>query len=150
MNITLITGIIFFALAQFSYAGDFITIDNSWVREVPPGSSVSAVYMTINNNGEDDRLVAISSDISENAELHTSMVNENDVASMEMMKVLDIPSGETVELKPGGMHIMLIGLKESLVDKKSVNLELTFEKAGLIDIEIPVKRSNYETHIHNH
>lgn len=150
MNITLITGIIFFALAQFSYAGDFIKIDNFWVRDVPPGSSVSAVYMTINNNGEDDRLLAISSDISENAELHTSMVNENDVASMELMKVLDIPSGETVELKPGGMHIMLIGLKESLVDKKSVNLELTFEKAGLIDIEIPVKRSNHETHIHNH
>jgi len=150
MKITFVIGMIFYALAQFSYAGDSITIENSWVREVPPGSSVSAVYMTIKNSGDEDRLVGISSDISENAELHSSKVDENGVASMEMIKILDVPPGETIELNPGGMHIMLIGLKEPLVGKESVNLKLKFEKSGEVMLEVPVMKSNHGDHNHNH
>ena len=150
MNIISVTGLIMFALAQFSYAGDLIEIENAWVREVPPGSSVSAAYMTINNKGEEDKLVGISSDISENVELHTSEVDENGVATMDMIKILVIPSGKTIELNPGGMHIMLIGLKDRLVDKESVSLKLTFEKSGEIMIKAPVKKSNMDTHMHSH
>jgi len=156
MKKTLSLGIIFLALAQFSYAEnnniikDKIIINDAWVREVPPGTSVSAVYLTIENKGDDDKLVGMSSEAAENAELHTSKVDENGVATMEMIKILDIPSDNAVELEPGGMHIMLIGLKESLVGKESVNLKLVFDEAGDIVIEVPVKKVGQGGHKHHH
>lgn len=148
MNKVVLLSILFLALAQFVYAEDQIVIKDAWVREVPPGTSVSAVYMTIENKGPSDKLVAISSEVSEAAELHTSKVDENGVATMELIKVLDIPSDSTAELEPGGMHLMLIGLKESLVGKKDVNLKLTFNKAGVVMIEAPVKKSAQMDHHH--
>lgn len=149
MNKFALFSILFLALGQFVYAEDQIVINDAWVREVPPGSSVSAVYLTIKNKGEDDNLVGLSSEIAESAELHTSKVDENGVATMEMIKVLDIPSDNTVKLEPGGMHIMLIGIKESLVGKETVNLKLVFDKAGVVTIEVPVKKSGQMDHHHH-
>jgi len=142
-------GIFFVILAQLCYADDNIVIKDAWVREVPPGTSVSAVYMTIENKGPSDKLVAISSEVSKAAELHTSKVDENGVATMELIKVLDIPSDSTIELEPGGMHLMLIGLKESLVGKKAVNVKLVFDKSGVVTIEVPVKKSAQMDHHHH-
>ena len=136
-------------MAHISISQEAMIINDAWVREVPPGSSVSAAYMTIQNKGNDDQLIAISSDFSETAELHTSKVDDSGVATMEMINVLDIPSGKTVELKPGGMHIMLIGIKEPLVGKESVNLKLEFNQAGDIQIEVPVKKSAGNTYHHH-
>jgi len=151
MGKTIIALILFFALAQFSFAQDNIVISDAWVREVPPGTSMSAGYLTIENKAKnDDKLIGISSDVAESAELHISKVDENDVATMEMIKTLDLPSGETIELKPGGMHIMLIGLKESLVGKDSVRLNLNFEKSGEVKVEAPVKSSGSSAGGHNH
>ncbi len=151
MKTTLLLGIIFFAIAQFSYAEDDMVINNAWVREVPPGSSVSAIYMTIENNGdEDDKLVSLSSKAAESAELHTSKVDNDGIATMEMIEVLDIPSNNSIEFEPGGMHVMLIGLKQSLVGKDSVDLKLVFEKAGEVMIEVPVKKGQRGGHKHHH
>ncbi|GJM15756.1 MAG: hypothetical protein DHS20C13_10830 [Thermodesulfobacteriota bacterium] len=151
MKTTLLLGVIFFAFAQFSSAEGDIAINDAWVREVPPGSSVSAIYMTIQSNGdEDDKLVSMSSKAAESAELHTSKVDSNGVATMEMIEVLDIPSNNSIDFQPGGMHIMLIGLKESLVGKDSVNLKLVFEKAGEVMIEVPVKKGQEGGHKHHH
>jgi len=144
-----VLSILFIIMAQIAISQETMIINDAWVREVPPGSSVSATYMTIQNKGDDDQLIEISSDVSENAELHTSKVDENGVASMEMIKVLEIPAGKTVEFNPGGMHIMLIGLKESLVGKESINLTLEFTEAGEMQIEVPVKKSAGESHHHH-
>jgi len=145
----LVLSILLMFIAQIAISQETMVINDAWAREVPPGSSVSAAYMTIHNKGNDDQLIAISSDVSENAELHTSKVDDSGVATMEMIHVLDIPSGKTVEFNPGGMHIMLIGLKESLVGKESINLKLEFSGAGDIQIEVPVKKSAGNTHHHN-
>lgn len=151
MKKTVIALILFFALAQFSNAQDNIVISNAWVRGVPPGSSVSAVYMTIENKGgEDDRLTGMSSDVAESAELHISKVSEGGVSTMERIKTLNIPSGKTAELKPGGMHVMLIGLKESLAGKEYVTLNMNFEKSGVIKIEVPVKSAVDGGGMHHH
>ncbi len=151
MKKALLLLMLIFALVQFSYAEDNIVISDAWVREVPPGTSVSAGYMTILNNGtEDDRLISMSSDIAENTELHISNVDEDGVATMERIKVLELPQGESVELNPGGMHIMLIGLKESLVGKDSVKLNLKFEKSGDVSVEAPVKSSRRPAGKHHH
>jgi len=151
MKKTIVALILFFVLAQFSFAQGNIVISDAWVREVPPGTSMSAGYMTIENNGdEDDKLVSMSSKAAESAELHISKVDNNDVATMEMIEVLDIPSNNSIELEPGGMHVMLIGLKESLVGKDSVDLKLVFEKAGEVMIEVPVKKGQPGGHKHHH
>jgi copper(I)-binding protein len=144
-----VLSILLMFVAQIAISQETIIINDAWVRGVPPGSSVSAAYMTIQNKGDDDQLIAISSDVSENAELHTSKVDDSGVATMEMINVLDIPSGQTVEFKPGGMHIMLIGLKESLVSKEIINLTLEFSKAGRIQTEVPIKKSAGEPHHHH-
>lgn len=149
MKKTLSVGIFLILLTLFSYADDSILINDAWVREVPPGTSVSAVYMTIENKGGPDKLVDISSKVADKAELHTSKVDENDVATMEMIEVLEIPSDSKIELEPGGMHLMLIGLKESLVGKESVKLQLEFDKAGVVIVEVPVKKSAQIHHSHH-
>ena len=151
MKKTLLPLILFLALAQFSYAEDSIVISDAWVREVPPGSSVSAGYMTIENKGKnDDKLINLSSDIAESTELHKSKVSEDGVATMEMIEILELPEGESVELKPGGMHIMLIGIKESLIGEESVSLKLVFDKAGEVVVEAPVKSTRNPADGHHH
>lgn len=151
MKKILLSLVIFVSLIHFSYAEADVVITGAWVREVPPGSNVSAAYMTIENKGDmADKLMAISSDAAENVEVHMSSVDENGVAKMEMIKILELPSGEKVELKPGGMHFMLIGLKEPLVGKESITLILDFDKSDSVSIEVPVKgmKNSGETHHH--
>ncbi len=143
--------LMFLAFAPFSYAEGDIVVRDAWVREVPPGASVSAAYMTIENKGSQvDKLTALSSDAAENVEIHMSNVDENGIAKMERIKTLELPAGESLELKPGGMHVMLIGLKESLIGIESVTMNLSFEKAGDMLIKVPVKSMKSSGEVHHH
>lgn len=90
--------------------------------------------MTITNNGEDDRLVAASSDAAQVVEIH-DMVFQNDVMSMvHLSDGLDIPAGESVELKPRGLHVMLIGLNQDLLPGDTFEITFTFERAGDVTV----------------
>lgn len=143
--------VLFLSLVHFSYSEADIVITDAWVREVPTEATVSAAYLTIENKGDmADKLMAISSDAAENVEIHMSSVDKKGVAKMEMIKILELPAGEKVELKPGGMHFMLIGLKEPLVGKEKVNLILSFEKAEEINIQVPVKSIKNSGEDHHH
>ena len=151
MKNILVSMMFIFLTAGFSHAENKITIKDAWVREVPPASSVTAVYMIIENQGnEDDKLLGVSSGISGSAEIHVTTVDDKSVAKMEMKKEIDIPKGETIELKPGGTHIMLIDLKEPLTDKNEIDLDLTFEKAGDVEIEAVVLGINDDHGKHTH
>lgn len=128
-----------FALANLSYAGDEIKVTDAWVREVPPASTVTAVYLKIENKGgKADKLTGVSSDIAGKAQIHTTSVDEKGIAKMEMQKELEIPAGETVVLEPGGTHIMLIDLKEPVMGKDEIELDLIFENAGVVEVEAHV------------
>jgi hypothetical protein len=112
-----------------------IEVKKPWVMEVPPVSSVTAVYMVIENNGdEDDRLIGVSTDAADGAEIHTTSVDERSVVSMKKSESLNIPSSGVVELKPGGSHIMLIGLEKPLEKGGHVELDLKFEKFGAVKV----------------
>ncbi len=151
MKRSLILLLLFFVIAQRSFAGDGVVISDAWVREVPPGATVSAGYMTIQNKANsDDKLTLISSDAAEAVELHRSSVDDNGVATMERVQVLDLSVDEIVELKPGGMHLMLIGLKESLVGKESVIINLNFVNSGTVRVEAPVKNLKDSDATHHH
>ncbi len=143
------------ALFAFSYshAEDTITVTDAWVREVPPASTISAAYMKIANNGDkDDKVTGASSTAAETTEIHLSSVDDKGVAKMEKVDGVAVAAGETVELKPGSYHIMLIGLKEPLKAGENVEIVLDFENAGEVTVSAPVKgmdKQPHEDHSHH-
>lgn len=123
--------------------GPDIRVENAWARPASVGMGgkvTSAAYMTlINKGGAADRLVGVMTDVAEAAELHQSVM-EGDV--MKMVPVqggIEIPAGGQVELKPGGYHIMLIGVKRDLKPGDRFTLRLRFEKSGERQVDVVVK-----------
>jgi copper(I)-binding protein len=127
------------AIAE-DYSVGTIAIDKPWTRATPKGATVAGAYMTLRNKGTaPDRLVGGSSAAAGRFEVH-SMVMEGGVAKMRPVEGgLEIKPGETVELKPGSFHVMLVGLKEPLQKGQKVKGTLQFEKAGKVDIEYAVE-----------
>ena len=139
MRIVMIALLLILSASTVLGAGS-LTIHEPWVREVPPVSSVTAVYMLIENTGdEDDKLTGVSSKASRYSEIHTTIIDENNIATMEKVDYLPIPARETTELKPGGAHIMLRELKSPLKAGDIVLVELIFEKSGTISIKAQVR-----------
>ena len=106
----------------------------------PKGASVAAGYMTIKNNGSTpDRLIEGSSDVSSKFELH-EMKMENGIAKMRPVRGgLEIKPSETVEFKPGSLHVMFAGLKKPLSAADKFKATLVFEKAGPVGVEYDVR-----------
>ncbi len=122
--------------------GPDIRVANPWARPSPKMASSGAVYMVIENKGkEDDALIGVEGDVSDAVEIHEMVVDENNVMHMKPVEGqrLVIPAKGKVELKPGGYHIMLIGLKHQLKEGEVVHLTLKFEKSGEIKVDAPVK-----------
>jgi copper(I)-binding protein len=141
--------IVFFYAAAFGLAvtatsaGDYkagsLDISDPWSRATPKGSSVAAGYMKIKNSGSTpDRLISGSSDVASKFEVH-EMKMENGVAKMRPVKGgLEIKPGETVELKPGSLHVMFVGLKKPLSTGDHFKATLVFEKAGTVNVDYNV------------
>jgi periplasmic copper chaperone A len=120
-----------------------LTIGHPWVRPTAEGQKEGAAYLSIKDNGrEADRLVSAESPVAEKIELHKS-VEEGGVMKMLSMKSgIEVEPGSTVEFKPGGYHVMLIGLKQSLKEGEMIPLTLTFAKAGSVKVEAKVEKSS--------
>lgn len=120
-------------------AGD-ISVSDPYARAVPPGQPNSAVFMTLANASKQDRaLVGAESTAAGVVELHTH-VNEDGVMKMRRVDKIAIPAGQTVALKPGGLHVMLIGLKENLEPGKEVHMNLLFDNGTKEHIMAPVRK----------
>lgn len=114
-----------------------ITVSSAWARATPPGASVGAVYTTVQNAGEAaDRIIGARSDAASSVMVHET-VEENGVATMRHAEP-EIAAGATLEMKPGGLHIMLMGLAAPLVEGQTVGLTLTFEQAGDVPVEAAI------------
>jgi copper(I)-binding protein len=108
-------------------------------QATPSGHGNGAVYATVANTGKTaDALVAASSDVAERAELHRT-VDEGGVMKMRPQTRIEVPAGGAIEMKPGSYHVMLMGLKRDLVPGEKVAVTLTFEKAGRVVVEAPVR-----------
>jgi len=107
---------------------DAIRVDNAWARATAPGQKVAAVFMDL-TAGADRTLVAAESPASKQVELHT-MAMENGVMIMREVKEIALPKGRTVQLKPGGLHIMLIDLNGQITADSSVALTLVVKDAA--------------------
>jgi copper(I)-binding protein len=128
------------AASAADYKAGSLDISDPWSRATPKGASVGAGYMTIKNNGSTpDRLIEGSSEVASKFEVH-EMKMENGVAKMRPVKGgLEIKPGETVELKPGSLHVMFVGLKKPLNAADKFKATLVFEKAGPVSIEYDVR-----------
>ncbi len=115
-----------------------LTVTGPWTTATPPGAPTTGGYVTIANTGkEPDRLIAVSSPLAAIGMLH-EMAMRNGIASMRMVRAIDIPAGKTVTLAPTGLHVMFEALKQPLKVGDTLPVTLTFEKAGRIDLVLPV------------
>ncbi len=116
-----------------------LEISGPWSRATPKGAATAIGYMRIKNNGTaPDRLIGGSVEVARNLQLH-SMTMENGVAKMRELKDVEIKPGQMLEFKPGGSHIMFVGLKHPLNRGEHVKGTLTFEGAGTVQIEYDVQ-----------
>lgn len=140
---TIILGV---ALAAPALAGDAgmaklgdIMIHDGWARASIGNAPNSAAYMTLMTHGTGvDKLIAVSTPVAEKAELHSHIIDDG-IARMRPVDGIEVAPGETATLEPGGLHVMLMGLKGSLDEGTDLTLTLTFEKAGDVTLELPIR-----------
>ena len=128
-----------FAHNGIVHLGD-INISLPFTRATLPNAPVAGGFLTIENTGtEPDRLISARSDIAGDTQIH-EMAMQGDVMKMRpLADGLEIPAGKTVVLAPGGFHIMFMGLKQTLVEGETITVTLTFEKAGTVDVVLPIE-----------
>jgi len=139
--------LVVFVLALFSShlsaatkAADSIMVHDPYVRAVPPGQPNSAAFMHLKNSSNmAHAIVTASSDVAEVVELHTH-TNENGMMKMRRIEKIDIAANGEAMLKPGGLHIMLIGLKQGLKLDQKVAITLEFEDGSKKTITAPVRK----------
>ena len=125
------------ALAEGIKAGD-LTIEKPWARATPKGAEVGAAYLEIRNAGGDaDRLTGGTADFA-NVEIHEMSMQGNVMQMREVKDGLAIPAHGDVKLTPGGYHLMLTGLKHSLVKGETAKVTVTFEHAGAVTVDFSV------------
>ena len=121
------------------YKQGAIEIRQPWTRATPPTAESGGGFLVLTNTGTTpDRLIAVKSQAADKAEIHEMKMDGNVMRMRELEKGIEIPPGATVELKPGGFHIMFMGLKAPFAKDGKVPATLVFEKAGNIDVELQV------------
>ena len=126
------------AMAQTVEIGA-LKISGAWTKAMLPGQPVGGGYLMVENTGaEPDKLVSVSSSVSPDVQIH-EMKMEGDVMKMRRLaEGLEIPAGGKVELKPGGFHLMFMTVPEPFKEGGTVKVTLRFEKAGEVEVSLPV------------
>ena len=133
--------------ATMAFAHDYklgnLEIHHPFSKAMMAGAEVAGGFMKITNNGtEADRLIKVSGDMAKMIQLHEMKV-ENDIMKMaELPNGIEIPAGATVELKPGALHVMFMGVTTQFKEGDKIKAVLTFEKAGEIEVEFMVGPAN--------
>jgi len=125
-------------LSTPSLAGD-ISVEDVWARASAGKARAGAAFLTIKNSGDADKLVSAKANISKKTELHTH-IHDNGVMKMRQVEHVAVNNGMTM-LKPGGDHIMFMGLNEGLKEGTTFPLTLVFEKAGEIAVDVKVLKA---------
>jgi len=135
-----------FSIALMALAGSIqaqeakvgsIKIENAYVRATAPGQPAAGAFMKIENSGSADQLVSASSPAAGEVQLH-QMSMEGNVMKMGQVKDIAVPANGSVDLKPGGYHIMLMNIKAPLKAGETVPVKLKFAKAGEVEVKLPV------------
>jgi copper(I)-binding protein len=113
-----------------------VKVEGAWARPTVAGQQGGGGYMTITSAAA-DRIVGGSTPVAQRFELHT-MSMKGDVMEMRQVESIELPAGKKVELKPGGLHVMFIGLKEPLKLGSKVPVTLKLEKGGEVKVDFDV------------
>jgi copper(I)-binding protein len=114
-----------------------VEVSDAWVRATGQGQKATGVFMNLTAK-KATRLVGVKADLTGSAEVH-EMKMEKDVMKMQAVKALDLPAGQTVSLKPGSYHVMLMDLKAPVAEDSQVVLTLLFEDAAGVKTQKEVK-----------
>ena len=116
-----------------------ITIEEAWARPPAMAGGNGAAYFLLSNDGAvADRLIGVASPLAM-AEMHESVMADDGTMAMNPVDGVDLPAGETVAFERGGLHIMFMGMAEPPAVGDTVQLTLTFQNAGEITIDVPVR-----------
>jgi copper(I)-binding protein len=122
-------------------ASHSVVIEKPFVRSTAPGQQVTGAFMRLKNETpEDIDLVGVSSAVSGATEIHETSMRDG-VMRMHHVGSITVPANGMVELKPGGLHVMLVGLKQTLDDGDFVSIELKFSDGSSQAIEVPVMKA---------
>jgi periplasmic copper chaperone A len=122
------------------YKAGSLVIEQPWTRATPGGAKVAAGYMTITNKGTAaDRLIGGAFPRATRVEIHEMKMEGHMMRMRPLAHGLEIKPGQTVKLAPGGYHVMFIGLKQPLTQGEHIKGQLTFQKAGTVDVEFVVE-----------
>lgn len=122
-------------------AGD-LEVENAWSRATVAAGSTGVVYMTIRNTGAmSDRLIAVASPVAATAQVHETRSDEDGTMSMAPVAAVAIPAHGEAMFLPGGLHIMLVGLRTPLTYRDHFVVDLTFEHAGHIRAMVKVEKA---------
>lgn len=115
-----------------------VSVEEGYVRLLPPGTPNTAAFMTLSNDAEKPvRLVAAASSVAARVELHTHL-NDNGIMRMRQVAHIEVPAGGRVQLQPGGLHVMLFDVKP-LTAAARVPLTLTFDDGQSLSLSLPVR-----------
>lgn len=141
--IRLVLPAVLLAFTAASGAAETMAVEQAWARATPPGATNGAAFMTLVNAGaKENALVGAESDAAGTVELHTHIVEEG-VARMRQVPEITVPAGGRTELRPGGLHIMLIGLKAPLIEGGVLSLKLKFRDGATRQLSLPVRRGSH-------
>ena len=117
-----------------------ITVEHAWARATPGGARTGAAYMTLINSGAStDRLLSATTPVADQVQFHKE-TEDNGVSRMREVHNVERSPGGKIIFKPSEMHMMIVGLKQPLTEGQTFPLTLQFEKAGKIDLTIPIEK----------
>jgi copper(I)-binding protein len=117
-----------------------LTVTDAWVRAPQGAGGAAAAYLVMKNAGStDDALLSVASATAGMATIHETVLQSGGMMGMQPVAKIDVPVGATVKLEPGGYHIMLEQLTREITPGMKIELSLTFEKAGKIEISAEVR-----------
>lgn len=127
-------------LLAHNFKAGALTITHPWARETAQGQVVGGGFLGITNAGKaEDRLLSASSPVAAEVQLHTMTMDEGVMRMRQVKDGIAIPAGQTVTLKPGGLHIMFMGLKAPLAKGTSIPATLRFQRAGAVKVRFAVQ-----------
>ena len=125
-----------------------VSVSGAWARPIVAGQKATGAFMTI-TSAKSLSLVKVSSPLVGVAQLH-SMSMEGNTMKMRQINSIDIPANSTVELTPGGLHLMFMGLKTQLKVGDTVKIKLKFASSGEVEVNLPVQAVSPDQSMHNH
>jgi len=136
----LLVGFVTSSAQAEDYRAGALQILQPWTRATPKGAQVAGGYLKITNTGATpDRLTGGSTEAAKRFEIHEMSMDGGVMRMREVKEGVAVAPGATVELRPGGYHIMMMNLARPLAKGERVKATLTFERAGKVDVEFDVQ-----------